>query len=246
MSDFQHVFSERLGEIETYLDLLGSFEALTQKGPPKIAEIGATVTVTQQKILYSSVFLQLYNLVEATITRCVEAISSAVKGNNWQAGDLSPKIRKEWVRFIARTHLDLNIDKRFEAAMSLCEHVIAGSPITCFEIERGGGGNWDDKEIEAITKRLGVSFRIPRKKLSGVKRHFRNELGALEFIKVLRNDLAHGRLSFAECGEGITVEELRDLKDRTAGFLETVVSCFQSAINSKAYLKTPPCDAGGN
>ena len=67
-------FEEQLQEIETYLDLLEVFEV--QAG--RIGE--ATITAQQQKILYSSVYLQIYNLVEATITWCVEAVRSAACG----------------------------------------------------------------------------------------------------------------------------------------------------------------------
>ena len=59
MDTLAEVFEERLLEIETYLDLLDALDRQVQKGPPEIG--GAPITVQQQRILYSAVYLQLYN-----------------------------------------------------------------------------------------------------------------------------------------------------------------------------------------
>ena len=67
--DLAKGFEDRLDEINAYLKLLESVERATQDGPPKIA--GIAITPEQQRILYSAVYLQLYNLVEATATSCI-------------------------------------------------------------------------------------------------------------------------------------------------------------------------------
>ena len=237
MDDFAQTFEERLQEIETYLDLLEALEKQVQEGPPRIGETGPTITVQQQKILYSSVYLQLYNLVESTITRCVDAVSKAVVNNNlWAPGDLSVDLRREWVRCIARTHTELNYENRLEAALGLCEHLVQTLPVSAFKVEKGGGGNWDDNTIQDISIRLGLTLRFSREVYSTIKRPFRNDQGPLAFVKSLRNSLAHGSLSFVECGEGITVDDLRGLKDSTALYLREVVASFKVFIEAHEFL----------
>lgn len=236
MNDFSQTFEDRKIEIEAYLDLLESLERQVQQGTPRLGASGSIITVQQQKILYSSVYLQLYNLVESTVKRCVEAVCIAVTSEQWRPKDLSDKVRQEWVRFTAQTHINLNSENRLEAALCLCEHLVQILPISTFKIETGGGGNWDDNAIEEISKRLGLSLSISPDIYSNIKRKFRNDKGALTYVKSLRNDLAHGSLSFAECGEGITVRELRSLSNLTILYLQEVVSCFQASIDAHEFL----------
>lgn len=249
MNDFVQAFEERLQEIEAYLDLLELLERQVQQGPPRIGETGPTISVQQQRILYSSVYLQLHSLVESTITRCVDAVSTAVvEKGPWLPSDLSVNLRREWVRYIARTHTELTYEHRLESALMLCDHLVQILPVSPFTVERGGGGNWDDNTIYDISTRLGLSLRVGDEVYHGVKRPFRNDQGSLVFIKSLRNNLAHGSLSFAECGEGVIVSDLRDLKDRTALYLREVVASFKASIEAYEFLlpERRPQGAGTN
>ncbi len=237
MTDLMLSFEDRLDEIATYLDLLDSLEEQVQIGPPRLAA-GPVITAKQQQILYASVYLQLYNLVESTITQCMDALSSAVtEGNSWLPSDLSDELRREWVRHVARTHVaDLNVENRLRSALLLCEHLVQSLPISVFKIDKGGGGNWDDQEIETLGSRLGLNLTITRHTRTRVKRFIHNNQGSLTYIKELRNSLAHGSISFAECGAGRTARELRDLTDTTSEYLKEVVVSFEQAIATHAFL----------
>lgn len=236
MEDFAQVFSDRLQEIDAYLDLLDALEIQVQQGPPRFGATGATITVLQQRILYSSVYLQLYNLVESTVTCCIEAFTKAVVMRGpWHPSDLSTEMRREWVRCTARTHTELNYENRLTAALQLCDHFVQSLPVSDFRIEKGGG-NWDDRSIQEVTIRLGLSLHVSDTVRASIRRHFRNEQGTLVYIRNLRNELAHGSLSFAECGEGITVSELRNLRNSTALYLKEVVDSFRVSIDSYEFL----------
>lgn len=235
MDSLTQTFEERLKEIETYLDLLDALERQVQEGFPKIG--GVTITSEHQKILYSSVYLQLYNLVEATVTWCVDAVcAAATTGGRWQPGDLSDALRREWVRYVARTHVDLNYEHRLESAVSLCDSLIQALPVLAWTVERGRGGNWDEDEIRTIARRLGFELQISKDVYTGIKRPIRDDKGSLALVKDLRNRLAHGSLSFSECGAGVTVPDLRNLKDRTADYLREVVAAFRAHIDDRGFL----------
>lgn len=237
MHPLEEAFEERLQEIEAYLDLLDTLEQQLQAGIPRFGGAGPAITPQQQKVLYSAVYLQLYSLVEATITRCVDAVrSAAAEGGRWRPGDLSEELRREWVRYMARTHFDLNYENRLASALNLCGRLLLAEPVAEFVIEKGGGGNWDDIQIEEFAARLGCDLRISVQVRTAVKRHIRDDKGALALIKALRNQLAHGETSFTQCGEDETVGGLRDLKERTVAYLREVVARFRVYIDAYEFL----------
>jgi hypothetical protein len=234
--DLTQPFEERLQEIESYLDLLEALERQVQIGPPKIG--GSPITTQQQKILYSSVYLQLYNLVEATMTWCVEAVCDAATDNGrWLPSDLAESVRREWVRSTARTHLELNAEHRLDSAVEICDHLINALPLLKLTIERRG--NVDDLVIQSVADRLGLEIKLSRDVLRGVKQPIRDDKGPLALVKDLRNRLAHGSLSFSECGDGVTVPDLRDLKQRTAQYLREVIAGFRAYIDGHEFLLPP-------
>lgn len=237
MAELIAAFNERLEEVEAYLDMLRILEQAAQSGRPRFRDIDQPITVKQQKILYSSVYLQLYNLVESTMTSCVDAIAQAATIDpRWQAGDLSPELRKEWVRFTAKTHTELTPKNRLDHALELCQHLVSELPISSFSIEKSGGGNWDDDAIEKISKRLGLNLQVSQPVKSNIKRRLKDDLGPLGLVKKFRNQLAHGSISFSECAEEDTVAWLVDIKDKTASYLREVVTHFDSYIETHKYL----------
>lgn len=238
MSDLNAEFEERLVEVEAYLDLLLTIETQAQLGPPKIQGAETSITTQQQQILYAGVYLQLYNLVESTMTRCIAAVEAATRlSGSWKPSDLSEELRREWVKVTARTHVvDMAPDRRLQNALLLCDTLIASLPISSFDIEKGGGGNWDDSEIEAFSRRLGCALVVSQPVYRDVKRPFRDDLGPLALVKQLRNRLAHGSISFAQSAENITVARLVELKDKTVNYLREVVACFSNYIGGFEYI----------
>lgn len=239
MNALESMFQERLSEIESYLDFLDNIDAAIKSGlVGSTTGTVLTISVTQQRMLYSSVYLQLYNLVEATITNCLESVSrAALITASWMPGDLTAELRREWVKFMAKTNSEMGPDKRLQQAIALCDHMVASLPVSGFDIEKGGGGNWDDDQIKKMVSRLGLNLTMPQATFQGVKRVIRDDMGALTLIVSLRNKLAHGSLSFVECGRNDTPVELRDLVDRVAAYMREVVSAFISYLNGHEYLR---------
>ena len=238
-TDLTQGLDERLQEIEAYLALLGAVQEEARNGAPRVGANGPVITTDQQKILHSGVYLQLYNLVEATITRCVNAVAdAAAEGGRWRPHDLTLELRREWVRHSMRTHIDLSYDNRLKSALEACDRLIEVLPVVeDFKIEKGGGGNWDDTEIEGLAERLGVDLRIsPATRRLVKERKWKDDRGALKLVRDLRNDLAHGSLSFAECGTNVTVDELREVKEGVALYLREVVGHFAKFIAGYEFL----------
>jgi hypothetical protein len=237
-SELTEFFNERFSEIDAYLELLQEIETAAQSGAPRIHGAATVISASQQKILYSSVYLQLYNLVEATISQCIAAVSEAAAGTTatWRAEDLNDQLRKEWVRAIARTHIILNPEHRLEKALDLCKHLIDRLPVGNLDIEKGGGGNWDDEAIEKISARVGCALTISQATRTAVKRPMRDDLGAMKLVRDRRNGLAHGKISFVDCAEGIAMVELRGVATATGAYLREAISSYAQYIDEFLFL----------
>jgi MAE_28990/MAE_18760-like HEPN len=160
-------FVDRVAEIDDYLDFLSALEKQIRNGVSKSDDLGLMATPGQQRILYSSVYLQLYNLVEATINKCIQAVCSTIIKQNRLPANLSADLQREWVRVAAKTHTDLNHENRLKEVTSVLQFWASSQPIAEFNIEKGGGGNWDDEAIYGFSRRLGFTKEFSPSKQSG-------------------------------------------------------------------------------
>ncbi|MFJ2632756.1 MAE_28990/MAE_18760 family HEPN-like nuclease [Streptomyces sp. NPDC087422] len=236
--DLLPFFEERFGEVDAYLELLDQVETATQSGVPRIAGSNYPISADQQKILYSSVYLQLYNLVEATMARCVAAITdAAAAAGQWQPHDLNEYLHQEWVRAVAGTHIELSPVNRLKYALRMSDHIVNKLPVSTFAIDTGGGGNWDDESIHEMAKRLGCQISLSKPTQEGVKRQKRDGLGPLKLVKNRRNSLAHGSISFVDCADGVAVSELRETAENIEKYLREVIDNFKQYIDSFDFLR---------
>lgn len=235
MGPLHEAFEERLQEIDAYLKLLDSLERQATEGTPTIG--GEAITTQQQRIMYSSVYLQLYNLVEATVTWCLQAICEASSADQrWKPSDLSNELRVEWVRTMAKTHVSRQPDGRLKDAVNLCDNLVRMLPVSEWKFDRRNSGSWDDLAIEKITSKIGCPVSFSTQVKTDVKRKVANDKGILGVIKERRNRLAHGDLSFTECGENVTVNDLRIFKETTASYLREVVVAISNYIAEFGFL----------
>lgn len=235
MDSIRDDFQERLAEIESYLELLQAFQLQTQQGPPKVGE--TVVTAQQVSILYSSVYVQLYNLVEATANWCIGAVAQATsQKSQWKPQDLAPSLFKEWIRNRARMQDALNHDHQLDEIFKLCNFLCESRPIEHWDLDKGIGGNWDDDSIEKVASRIGITIRLSPAVKRKAKMHIRDDKNALRLIRERRNRLAHGQLSFEECSKGDTVQDLVDLKQRTAEYLTEIITSFADFVENYEFI----------
>lgn len=236
-------FEERLQEVEEYLDLLAALEQQLQSGAPRSRTNRLRVTVSQQRMLYASVFLQLYNLIESTARKCIDALVDAARSGNWKPSDLAEKAQRDWVRAFARTYEYQRPEARLTTTMKLFEHLDTGLSITEWDIEKNSG-TWDDLAIEALCRRLGLTLNVTPETNQLIKRDYRFG-GRMESIKHLRNQLAHGKLTFVECGEGQSADDLRQLTNAVAQYLREVMTSFDNAIVALEFIHPNQRHLGG-
>jgi hypothetical protein len=247
VNDVRRKFAARKEEVELYLSFLSSVQNLIANGQASgSGDLSIEMTPKHQQVLHASVFLHLYNLVESTVTWCIEHVEEAVSnqaGNT--VGALSVALRKEWVKAIARTSEDLNPSHRLEAAMVLCGAVLNQVPPQ-IKFAKSNGGNWDDDLIAGLAERIGFSLTFSRDVYELVKRPVRNDMGVLKIVKKMRNDLAHGSISFAECGADLSVSDLAFISGVCLSYLEEFIDCVDVFVLRGEFLdagQRQPLDA---
>jgi hypothetical protein len=125
-------FQEHSKEINDYLDFLLLLENETKNGLPKIGD--NVISPQQVYSLYSSAFVQIYNLVEGTVSKCIQAVCAGIiQDKKHTPADLSDAMRKEWLRFRAQTHYDIVPDKRLRKLESILKEAVDKRPITSFK-----------------------------------------------------------------------------------------------------------------
>ena len=144
--------------------------------------------------------------------------------------------RREWVKVIVAANKEMNAENRLKHAVILTELLVTAAPLEEFKLEKGGGGNWNDIQIESMFERVGLRLRLSPQVRAAAKRKFRDELGPLALVVKLRNDLAHGTISFAECGSNETVVGLRQICKNTAMYLRSIVRAVERFIQRHEFL----------
>ncbi len=219
MNNTRIEYNKRLHEIEVYFETLKlldngscSIKCIDILGVETIKDINIELST----ILKANGFLLLYNLVESTIRKSIDAIIGSIHNSYVTFRDLSDNLRKIWIRQEGK---NADNDKIMSIASFVLENNLLEFRNDCINIS----GNIDAQEIRKILKQVGG-----------------NEIKDgrdLKTIKDKRNNLAHGEFSFSEIGKDYTINELIMYKDHTKEYLSKVLDEIESYINSQKYLK---------
>ncbi len=234
----RNTYIERVSDIEAHFELVKNISDAIGSGGAKFP-VGSghyTITIQQQKILFSSTYLQLYNLVESTVNQLLSAVGRhSQNGINGDLSKLSDKIRDLYLKYMLPSEANLAPEKRLEHAITLLHQAIGTEPVEIV-IPRGGGGNWDSKAIGNLNTRIGVQLALPAAIKEKLHRPFRNEKGPMRYIKDVRNNLGHGSISFADCGTGHSYSEFRALIEIVKEYLELLMDAYEQYISDHRYL----------
>lgn len=224
-------FKERAREVRRYADLILAL-AETQAtalaaGPPGNEAVvqGFAIDRELNKTVRASGYLLLYNLVESTVTNAIDAIHRIIEDNDLEYEDLSDDLKK----------ITLNNFKGMIAKVSSGE-IGSEHPIQLAMVKLGHkkeklfSGNVDCRTIRNISNSYGFPHPNPK----GKGRHISEFV--LE-IKNRRNALAHGTLSFEQCGREASPEHLAKVTNETITYLRAVLWSISIYLRNQNYRK---------
>lgn len=219
MTNTRIEFNKRLDEVEIYFDAL----SILDRGMCEIKCVdilggvsSLPVNENLSRILKANGFLLLYNLIESTVRKSIDAIFSVIHSSSLSYKDLSIDLRKLWVKQESR-------NATFEKITSIAEIVLANELLSFKDDCVSISGNIDAQEIRKILKQFGGN------EISNGRN--------LKTIKDKRNNLAHGEFSFSEIGKDYTIQELIMYKNDVKNYLNKVLDEIQQYIENKNYLK---------
>lgn len=230
MNNTKEEFNKRIEEINIYFQLLTTID----KGNCHIhcktisgEENTEPINIELIKILKANGFLLLYNLIEATIRKSLEAIFSAIHIENLTFLQLSDKLKTLWINqktLPLKEGVDaVTYDKirglLEDVAKSIIDNQIMQLETECVKIS----GNIDARSIRDIASKIGFEQS--------------KDGSLLETIKKKRNHLAHGEFTFGEIGKEVSVNDMIKYKDSAYDHLTDVLKSIEDYIASRKFVK---------
>ncbi len=224
MKTVLRAFEERVADIEAYLALVESIDNGKLRLPFRDARRDHCL-----KVMKASAFLLFYNVVESTITSSFQFIYDEVRDSAAPYDLVSDSIRNVWwtQRFSRISAESANRQTYATAARQMGDEIYDASPISLSARDLPISGSLDADKIRVLCQKHGIKLRLHHRAFGGAE---------LRTVKDKRNDLAHGTISFSECGRDYTVADLRRISRQVVTFLRSVIASIERFDASHGYL----------
>lgn len=229
-------FDKRALEINSYFHFLENvdkdrptlhFEKLGEQGELRIDD-------ELLKVLKANGFLLLYNLVESITRLAFTEYLNVINDANVAFKNLNESLQKLWIKNRKFQEMNPGGVSEIEYFHKVYNEIVANSLNTfLLEIRDNSGkinkefiafsGNVDVKLIRTEAVKYGITLTVDREI---------HDKGAkcLTEVKTKRNDLAHGRTSFADSTKDCSVQELQGYKDGVLEYLGCVLSNIEECV----------------
>lgn len=243
MSELKNIYSSRKTEVLSYLDLLATIDKATKSGRVVIAGIEDTknshISMQQIKMLHSTLFLHLYNLIEWTLSSFVQEIVTFLKSGRTLPYKLPPEIFNLWIANVFHADKDLSYNKKIEYAsyiyrIALNKETI-GQDFTLYETIFKK--NVDLSEIKNVLNRFGIQLQLSNECHKAINQNVLDDKNILSTIKSQRNKLAHGETSFFEASEAFDFQTLYKWANTTLTFTDELVEILDKYLDNLPAIK---------
>ena len=180
---------------------------------------GDTLIITQemQCIAKAQFLIVLYNLVESTVCDCLNAIYDAIMDDGLVYGDLSEEMKQIWRAYIQRKNIPRNLKS---------ENEIINTPIIFDGLAVNISGSLDYRKLLDVFSKHGCVLDDSKRLVIA---------DSFLTVKNRRNLLAHGNISFSECGSNYLLSDLLKFKLDIVNYMEDIVKKINAFIISGLY-----------
>lgn len=233
-------FNRRVIEVDLYFKFLENldkkepslhYQGLKTLEDDDIQEVSLTMPISAEliKILKANAYLILYNLIEASFKEALWEILEKVQENNLDYTSISENIQKIWHTEKAWNYRNYT-PNQFSDLIKNTAYLVLQDSIKFnrnFINKKQLSGNIDTNTIIALSALYG--FALPKIK--------EQEKSNFDTVKTQRNNLAHGNLTFTECGKEYSITELIKLKNVVIEFMQEILQNISQFIEDEKYKK---------
>ncbi len=182
------------------------------------------------KILKSNALIMIYNLVESTIMGGIIEIYDALQQHGISYNQVRQEIQDIWFSFKFNQVYDksAHYNSYREKAVEIINSILSGDTLVLDRKATNISGNLDAQKIRQVCNEHGISYQTDPACRGGV---------VLTDVKNKRNDLAHGTLSFVECGRDYSFDDLDKTKTETILFLRGILDGMKDYYDHQLYLQ---------
>lgn len=214
-------FELRKSDIEEIFQLLSFVVDIeSHKNAPIVdTTTGHTLVVSQEmQCAFKAEFLLiLYNIVESTTCDCLNSIYDAILDDGLAYADVITEIKQLWRNYLKKKkHPNAESD----------DTTLNPMKVNFEELAISISGSMDYRKIVSVFKKHGCPVDDSKGELYG---------HSFLVVKSKRNFLAHGNISFSECGSGYVLSDMKRFKDDILTYLEDVVCITNKFVEDKKY-----------
>lgn len=214
------IFEDRKEEINFYYSIMIEIESAD----------GHIETIDNNrlvKIMKSNLLLMLYNLVEACVVSGMMEIYEDLKNDGCSYNSVISEIQNIWAKneineIYGPTTERIAYENRVQ---KIIQNITSESPIILSRDALGVSGNLNAKKIKEICDRHRIRYRLET----------RGEL--LERVKLERNNLAHGDVSFSDCARNLSLSDLETIKNEVFLFIDGILKGMTDYYIGKQYRR---------
>jgi hypothetical protein len=216
----QHTHEKRKKEIRLFLENVNTVEGKNE------------FPMDFYNILHSNALLMLYNLVESTVLGGILEIYDKMENRGLTYNDVSEKIQRIWFdyKFNQVYQKNASHDSYKEKAYKIIDDILNKEVLKLDRKAVDISGNLDADRIRNICYDHGINFIAPKESQGGYK---------IANVRDLRNGLAHGRISFVECGRDYTLADLTTMTEEIILFLDGLLNCMMEYYRNDQYTNHP-------
>lgn len=225
MQEVSYVLDVRLREVEQFIKFV---RRLQQRNTA--ARLGLRQSQDEfLPMLKACVFLLLYNAIESCVRSAFAEVYQQIKSSNTTYNNSTVPIQTIWLTQQLDAKISIasaNRDTYLTAVSIIAGRIAASEAIELSSRDLPISGNLNADHIRNLCKKHGVELKTPRWAKGGVE---------LDTIKTKRNALAHGHISFVECGREYDLNDLDRMHKQTKHFMQGLLKSLSKYANTGKY-----------